>query len=650
MKVAVVGGGPAGLVTLKFLATAHLYFPIPPIDVRLFEAGDEIGGTFVQRVYEDAELVSSKYLTAFSDCRLPRDAPDFVTPAVYVQYLRDYATHFGLWPHIRCGARVTRIVRRHRPVQTPGGDGAGHTVEVTTADTTERWDCDAVAICTGLNACPRMPDVPGLLEARPAPTVLHSSAVKTRAQLGRATHVVVLGAGETGMDMAHLAVTAPTASVTLCHREGFFCAPKIIPLPSPGGRRPTPQNTGGGCGGGTAARPNKPVDTSVASLFDTAYAHPVLQRSPLPWAVYDLWVRKMHWCIGGTEEGPDQWAGQMSKDRKHLDSLFMCKSDRALPYISAGRRSTSLLNRLRARILNVPLRPHHGRTVSVRTWPSRVDAAGFMHFGDTAAAGAETSVRPDVVVFATGYATNFPMLDHSRGAYPSLEETSSSSSPETDDGRGIYRPDAPDVAYIGFVRPSIGAIPPLAELQAQLWVLRLLQHLLPGEVTAPPRRSPDAVAGYELDYKLRPRAGYDLFADKRGVDHESYAYQLALDMGAAPTWRRVLLGPTTRGGKAAEDEEEGGWRCFYVWAMGSNFNTKFRLVGPWRDEVVAESIMCGELYDVVSRSGGLVYFVTYSVIPLIFFGIISLSLYAAFWVAALPGKAVAGCRRRRRRW
>lgn len=56
MKVAVVGGGPAGVATLKFLATAHLFFPIPPIDVRLFEAEPEIGGTFTQRVYEDAEV------------------------------------------------------------------------------------------------------------------------------------------------------------------------------------------------------------------------------------------------------------------------------------------------------------------------------------------------------------------------------------------------------------------------------------------------------------------------------------------------------------------------------------------------------------------------------------------------------------------
>lgn len=82
-----------------------------------------------------------------------------------------------------------------------------------------------------------------------------------------------------------------------------------------------------------------------------------------------------------------------------------------------------------------------------------------------------------------------------------------------------------------------------------------------------------------------------MFTDKRGVDHESYAYQLALDMGAAPTITHVM---------------SRGWKIFFTWAMGSNFNTKFRLVGPWKWEAGAEEIMRGELYNVVKRSGGFV--------------------------------------------
>ncbi len=147
------------------------------------------------------------------------DAPDFVTPAVYVQYLRDYLTHFNLWTQVRCNTRVTRIVRRQ-----PSGHTITTITSVNDAVETTTWDCDAVAMCTGIHVLPSIPDIPGLDRV---PMVLHSSQLKTRGQFGKDTHVVVLGAGETGIDMAHLAVTAPTASVTLCHRGGFFCAPKV---------------------------------------------------------------------------------------------------------------------------------------------------------------------------------------------------------------------------------------------------------------------------------------------------------------------------------------------------------------------------------------------------------------------------------------
>jgi dimethylaniline monooxygenase (N-oxide forming) len=55
MKVAIIGGGPGGLTTLKYLLHAHEYFPIEPIEARIFEAQPEIGGTMKYRVYEDAE-------------------------------------------------------------------------------------------------------------------------------------------------------------------------------------------------------------------------------------------------------------------------------------------------------------------------------------------------------------------------------------------------------------------------------------------------------------------------------------------------------------------------------------------------------------------------------------------------------------------
>ena len=56
MRVAVIGGGPSGLVTLKYLITAHNFFPTRPIEAVLFEGEAEVGGTFRYRSYEDAEV------------------------------------------------------------------------------------------------------------------------------------------------------------------------------------------------------------------------------------------------------------------------------------------------------------------------------------------------------------------------------------------------------------------------------------------------------------------------------------------------------------------------------------------------------------------------------------------------------------------
>ena len=57
MRVAVIGAGPSGLVTLKYLLEAHKALNlIKPIEVRCFESDIGVGGTFLARTYEDAEV------------------------------------------------------------------------------------------------------------------------------------------------------------------------------------------------------------------------------------------------------------------------------------------------------------------------------------------------------------------------------------------------------------------------------------------------------------------------------------------------------------------------------------------------------------------------------------------------------------------
>ena len=56
MRVAVIGGGAAGLVTLKYLLQADEYFSTDPVEVWLFEREALVGGTFRHRTYEDGEV------------------------------------------------------------------------------------------------------------------------------------------------------------------------------------------------------------------------------------------------------------------------------------------------------------------------------------------------------------------------------------------------------------------------------------------------------------------------------------------------------------------------------------------------------------------------------------------------------------------
>ena len=106
---------------------------------------------------------------------------------------------------------------------SPGING-GHVVKYVQDGHTEEYVCDAIAVCSGLHVIPNIPVIEGLGNV---PTVIHSSEFKERQQFGVDKDILIVGSGETGMDIAYLAITSPTKSVTLCHRDGFLCAPKV---------------------------------------------------------------------------------------------------------------------------------------------------------------------------------------------------------------------------------------------------------------------------------------------------------------------------------------------------------------------------------------------------------------------------------------
>jgi len=326
------------------------------------------------------------------------------------------------------------------------------------------------------------------------------------------------------------------------------------------------------------------------------------------WTFYDIYVRSILWLTTGTTSGLDQWVGAPSAQRNHVSrrtwyqlhaaslvfgvaegdgsltsvAVFFNKSSNAVPYINAPYRNLSTpIQRLRSAIIQAPVGETGGRVVDLAPWPERIDASGAVVFRDNGRAEyvrmRGERVVPDVLVFCTGYRQEFSFFDaagDTRRPYPTAGDA---------DVRAVWRRDEPAVGFIGFVRPGLGAIPPLSEMQAQLWLLNLL---------APARLADGGAlrAADESHYRLHmPRGGRIRY----GVDHESYVYQLALDMGSAPGFLEVVASAWRR-------RHAGGWRLPLAWALGANLNVKFRLKGPWRWEG-AEEVMLTEVWTTICR-------------------------------------------------
>lgn len=117
-------------------------------------------------------------------------------------------------------------------------------------------------------------------------------------------------------------------------------------------------------------------------------------------------------------------------------------------------------------------------------------------------------VRPEVVIYATGYRQEFGFLD----------KDSEYATPGEANIRNVVREGDEGVAFIGFVRPGVGAIPPIAEMQSFFWI-----SLIKGKV-----HRPLTPPHYHLLVKDTARIKY-------GVDHSTYMSTLAKDIGAAPS-------------------------------------------------------------------------------------------------------------------
>jgi len=508
-RVVVIGAGASGLVAVKTLAACGYA-------VTCLEANPTLGGAFVTKAYDDAQLVSSRFITPFSDFRMPPGTKDHPTLPEYVAYLEDYAVHFSLAPMIRFGCKVDRVVRTD----------VGYTV----AFAGETISCGAVCVCSGLHNVASVPSLPGFTG-----TALHSSQYKAQS-IFAGKRVLVVGCGETGLDMVHRAVLAPAIACTLLVRRGFVSVPA------------------GGAGVGV------PLDSMITNLFESSYVHPWLEWSRLRWVVTTHAIRLGFGLATGTRCGFNQWAGGFPPHQVKRGHHIINKSTKAMPYINQPIKRQSWLGRTLWAWADKwqcdGVQPPTGLDVDVVRGGIRCADGKTITFDDG------TQAVYDLVLFATGYKQTFPFL----------RAQTASAADDLDDllpnEHNICFTADPTLAYVGFVRPNVGAIPPMSEMQVFWWIERLRGHI--ASPTTPPR--------YRLLGGTSRTAAY-------ACDYGLYMHELGSDIGAVPdVWCWLFK----------------SWRTAVAYSMGQAYITFFRLDGPFADPS-AVRISETELYAPVTN-------------------------------------------------
>ena len=205
-QVVIVGAGSAGLaaaVSLSDLSVRSI----------VLDRGENVGQSWRSR-YDRLRLNTGRQYSHLPKRPYPKGTPLFPTRDQVVAHLEEHAGQQGI--ELRLNTPVERVVRRTPTgwgVVTPDGIiGTAH-----------------VVMATGYAHTPFLPDWPGAASFGGA--MLHSSAYRNSTSFA-GKRVVVVGAGSSGMEIAHDLARGGAAKVWLSVRT----PPNVMPRMGPAGR------------------------------------------------------------------------------------------------------------------------------------------------------------------------------------------------------------------------------------------------------------------------------------------------------------------------------------------------------------------------------------------------------------------------------
>src|SRR5215213_10549043 len=209
MKIAVVGAGCSGLVTLKYLLDTY-----PAADVVCFEKTHSARGCWGDQ-RPDFVSTSTRYTTQFScfrkwrpDVSPEKNYEEFYRGAGFGDYLEEFAARFKLKERIRFGVELRHLARLDGSWSLLLGENGQE----------ERQTFEAVFLCTGL-VNQKAPALPPAIPITENPEGVRNATV------------VVVGGGEAAADVAnHLAKPEHNNTVFLSLRSGIRVSPRYHPI------------------------------------------------------------------------------------------------------------------------------------------------------------------------------------------------------------------------------------------------------------------------------------------------------------------------------------------------------------------------------------------------------------------------------------
>lgn len=214
-KLAIIGAGPVGLRTAMSLKSKGLSYD-------QFERNEDVGGNWLNGVYETAHVISSKKTTEFPDWPMPAHYPDFPSGKQMITYMRDYTHYHNLRPSIAFRTEVSFA----EPIK--GGEQWRLIIKHLDTNQEEERIYQQLIVCNGHHWDMRWPDYPGKFTGE----MIHSKQYKN-SEILKGKRVLIIGAGNSGCDIAVEAARFAKCS-HISMRRGYWFMPKsMLGLPSP---------------------------------------------------------------------------------------------------------------------------------------------------------------------------------------------------------------------------------------------------------------------------------------------------------------------------------------------------------------------------------------------------------------------------------